>query len=334
MHRLALAALALTLLLAPACSGGDDALVIYSGRSKALVQPLVDQFEAATGTPVKVRYGGTAQLAIALMEEGQASPADLFWGQDAGALGALSTAGLLAPLGGDLAADQPDAFRSVGGTWAATSGRARVLAYSPARVDAAALPSSVFDLTDPAWRDRVGWAPANGSFQSFVTAMLATHGEKATRGWLEALRDNGAVSYPNNSALLQAIAAGDVDVALTNHYYLLRLRDDDPDFPAAQTSFEAGDIGNMVNVSGLGILASSSRRGPAEAFVSAMLAPSAQRFLAADVFEYPVIELDAAGQTSGLVNRAELIEASPRVELDALADLESSLELLREVELL
>jgi iron(III) transport system substrate-binding protein len=334
VRALALASLLLAAALpAPGCSRDGDALVIYSGRSKALVQPLVDRFERETGITVRVRYGGTAQLAIALMEEGKDSPADLFWAQDAGALGALDQAELLAPLG-DRDGDDLGAFQGKRGTWVATSGRGRVLAYSSERVAEGELPGSIFDLSEESWRGRVGWAPANGSFQAFVTAMHALHGEEATRAWLVAMRDNGAVSFPNNSSLLHAIAAGTIDAAITNHYYLLRLLADDPSLPVAQTTFEAGDIGNLVNVAGLGILASSARRGAAETFVEAMLAPEAQRFFAETTYEYPVLRLDTATLSEGLMSRVELERKSPQVDLDTLADLARSLELLREAELL
>ncbi len=332
MLRLLPVALALAALFAPACKGDSSELVIYSGRSQALVEPLVDRYAEETGKKVTVRYGGTSQLAVALMQEGDNSPADVFWGQDAGALGALDAADLLAPLGDDLARTE-SAFRGASGTWVATSGRARVFAYSPSRVDEDELPDSVFDLADERWRGRLGWAPTNGSFQSFVTAMVAAEGEEATRAWLEAVRANGAVSFPNNSSLLQAIAAGTVDAALTNHYYLHRMKQDDPAFPVAQTSFADGDVGNLVNVAGLAVLASSSRSDEAEAFIAAMLAPEAQRFFAEETFEYPVIPLSGE-RSEGLVSPEELERVSPRLELDELADLETSLELLRDAELL
>ena len=126
----------------------DKELVVYSGRSKGLVHPIIKQFEKETGITVKVRYGNTAQLAVALLEEGSESPADLFWAQDAGALGAVSKQGLFQTLPESITSKVPDKFRNADGTWTATSGRARVLAYAPERVKAEELPSSIFDLTD------------------------------------------------------------------------------------------------------------------------------------------------------------------------------------------
>src|SRR5690606_17757808 len=126
-----------------------------------LVQPLIRVFERETGIQVQVRYGATPQLAVTLQEEGSQSPADLFWAQDAGALGSVANAGLFAPLPSALTSQVPATFRSRDDLWVGTSGRARVLAYAPERVDEASLPASVLDLTDPKYRGRVGWAPGN-----------------------------------------------------------------------------------------------------------------------------------------------------------------------------
>ena len=332
---LAIAAVGPGLLIA-ACNSQDadgGALVMYSGRSQAIVQPLVERFEAQSGIDVDVRYGGTSELAIALMQEGDRSRADLFWGQDAGALGALDSADLLAPLGEGVDAEFESAFRGTGDTWLPTSGRARVLAYSPSRVSEGELPSSVFELAEPAWQGRLGWAPTNASFQAFVTAMVAEHGEAKTRSWLEGVRENGAEAYANNSALLRAVAAGEVDAVLTNHYYLLRMKADDPDFPVEQTAFAAGDIGNLVNVAGIARVAASSRQEDAEAFIAAVLADDAQRFFAEEVFEHPVTTPAYEDEPrAGAADRVR--DRRPDVNFEAMADLDASLSLLRDVELL
>lgn len=334
MKRVALAVIVASL-SAPACDRGeDDALVLYSGRSEALVRPIVEGFEEETGIPVDVRYGATSELAIALMTEGDSTRADLFWGQDAGALGALDREGLLAELPAQLDGEPAGAFRGRADSWVPTSGRARVFAYSTERVREGELPGSIRELADPAWEGRVGWAPTNASFQAFVTAMIAERGESETKSWLEAMRENGAERYANNSALLAAIGAGEIDSALTNHYYLLRRKDEEPDFPAAQTRFDDGDIGNLVNVAGIARVAGSGRAGDAEAFIEATLADEAQRFFAEETFEYPVTTPRGDDAAAAAARADELEAARPGVDFRAMADLDACLELLRDVELL
>ncbi len=307
-------------------------LTVYSGRGEALVQPLVERFTAETGIDVSVRYGGTAELAVLILEEGRASPADVYWGQDAGALGALSLAGRLAPLPEELTADLPGIYSSRGGLWIATSGRARVLAYSLERVDRSRWPGSIFDLSDPAFRGRVGWAPTNGSFQANLTAMRVVHGEDTTETWLRDMIANDVQAYRNNTTLVEAIAAGEIDYALTNNYYLLRFLVNDPSFAVSQAFFDDGDVGNLVNVAAAGIVDTSRNVETAQRFLAFLLEADAQAYFTDEVYEYPVI----AGVTPNerLVSYEALLAASPDVDLDVLEDLEGTLELLREVGLL
>ena len=142
-----LACLAAPVLLSSAAAP-KRSLTVYSGRKKTLVGPIIAQFEKDTGISVRVQYGGTSQLALAIIEEGDRSPADVFWAQDAGALGALAAKDRFAVLPDALLLRVPKQFRSPQGKWLATSGRARVLAYSPNRVPTKTLPDKVFDLTD------------------------------------------------------------------------------------------------------------------------------------------------------------------------------------------
>jgi iron(III) transport system substrate-binding protein len=323
------ALLALVLLLG---SVHAQRLTIYSGRGEALVQPIVDRFTAETGIPVAVRYGGTSELAVLLLEEGRASPADLFWGQDAGALGTLAGAGRFVALPETLTADLPAAFRSRNGAWVATSGRARVLAYAPERTADTPWPASVLNLTDDAYRGRVAWAPTNASFQAFVTAMRVSLGEATTEAWLRDMIAAGTKSYRTNTALIEAIAAGEADYAITNHYYLLRYLATDPDYPVAQNFFAAGDVGNLINVAGAGVLTTSRRQDDALRFLAFLLAEGAQTYFTQEVGEYPV-RADVT-PTATLVDLATLIAVGPDLDLDALEDLAGTLDLLRRVGLL
>ena len=229
-----LAVAAAVALLAAGCGDDDEReLTIYSGRSPDLVGPLLQRFAEETGINVKVRYGGTAQLAALLIEEGEQSPADIYIAQDAGALGAVQAAGLFADLDDDVLDLVPSAYRSREGQWVGLSGRARVLIYNTDVLDPSELPTSILELTDPKWRGRVAWAPANGSFQAWVTALRVGEGEEAARAWLEGMKANDAAEFPNNVSIVAAVGRGEVDVGLVNHYYLHRfLAEEGEGFPA------------------------------------------------------------------------------------------------------
>jgi iron(III) transport system substrate-binding protein len=324
----------LSLLLAIGTVSATDTreLVVYSGRSKGLVHPIIKQFEKETGITVKVRYGNTAQLAVALLEEGEKSPADLFWAQDAGALGAVSKQGLFQTLPESTTSKVPDKFRNSEGMWIATSGRARVLAYAPERVKAEELPKSVFDLTDAKWKGRVGWAPQNASFQAFVTAMRVLEGEEKAEEWLRGMKANGAESYPKNTPIIRGLAAGEIDLGLPNHYYLMRFKKSDSGFPVEQTFFASGDAGNLVNVAGIGILKSSTHANEVNSFVEYLLSPKVQQFFISEVFEYPVT--DAVIPSEKLLPLNELLKRTPELNLEKLDDLEGTLKLLRETDIL
>lgn len=302
-------------------------ITLYSGRGETFVQPIIDRFQEETGITVNVRYGDTAALAVLLQEEGSRTRADLYWGQDAGAMGALARAGLLGKLPEELYSNLPDIYTSRGGEWVATTGRARVLAYSPERVRAEEIPASVFDLVDEKYRGRVGIAPTNGSFQSFVTAMRVIHGDERTLQWLQGLRANDARVYRNNTTQVIAIAEREIDFAMVNNYYLPRFTSDNPNYPVRQMFLEAGDLGNMVNVAGIARLQASRNEEAANRFIEFVLAPAAQSYFSQEGNEYPV-RADVEGHPE-LETFDELLSRAPVIDLDDLADLEGTLSLLR-----
>jgi iron(III) transport system substrate-binding protein len=305
----------------------DGALTVYSGRSESLVGPLLAQFEADTGIDVEVRYGDSAELAALLLEEGDRSPADLFFAQDAGSLGAVGAAGLLAPIEAGLLERVDPRFRDPAGAWVGLSGRARTAAYSTDDGDLV-LPDSILDFTDPVWHGRIGWVPTNGSFQAFVTALRLLRGEDAARAWLEGIIANAPVAYDGNASAVEGVANGEVDVAFVNHYYALELAaEHGQGFPAANHYFRAGDPGALVNVAGVGALASSDQPESAIALIDYLLSEQAQTYFADTTFEYPLIEgVPADPRLPAL----ESIEA-PDIDLSSLADLQGTVDLLREV---
>jgi iron(III) transport system substrate-binding protein len=307
-----------------------ETVTIYSGRGEALIGPLVSQFTAETGITADVRYGGTSELATLLLEEGANSPADLFWAQDAGALGALSAA--FAELPAEVNGSVIETFRNDANRWVATSGRTRVLVHSTERVTEADLPQSITDLTNEKYKGRVAWAPTNGSFQAFVTAFRVAEGDAAAKAWLEGMIANDAQVYKNNGTQIEAIANGEVDYGLVNNYYLGRYTAKDAEFPVTMTPFAAGDIGNLMLVAGAGIVEASDNKENAQKFIDFLLSPAAQQYITLQGNEYPV--------RTGIIPQAtleslETVQAvSPKVDINAIGDLDGTLALLREVGLL
>lgn len=326
------AAVAAVAVGAVACGGDDgDSITVYSGRSEALVQPIIDQFEDETGIDVEVKYAGTDQLAALLAEEGSDSPADVFFSQDGGALGAVRDAGLLEPLPEATTSRVPASYRAEDGTWVGVSGRSRVVVYNPDLVQESELPSSYEDLTASQWNGKVGWAPANASFQAFVTALREIEGEDAAKTWLETMRDNGTKVYPNNITIVQAVAAGEIEIGVVNHYYLWGfLNDQGEGFRARNHYLEPGDPGALVNVAGVAMLKASEKKAHAQSFVDYLLSEHAQEYFANETFEYPMVQ---GVEPDPRIKPLDELKP-PSIDLSDLADLQGTLALLRSTSVL
>ena len=311
---------------------GEGNFTLYSGRNETLVGPLVEQYAEQSGVTVDARYGGTGELTATILEEGDNTPASLFFSQDAGALGLLADEGRLATLPSELVDRVEERFRDPQGRWVGVTGRARVLAYNTDVLAAEDLPTSVRDLTDPVWTGRVGWAPENASFQAFITAFRLIDGDDVVRAWLEAMIDNGTVNFgDSNSAIVQAIGNGEIDAGLVNHYYVYAVgREAGEGFPVANHFFAAGDPGSLVNVAGVALIEGADDTDTALAFADYLLSDGAQEYFSTETFEYPLIEGVAAPE--GLVPLNEI--GHPDIELGELADLRGSLGLLSEVGLI
>lgn len=303
-------------------------LTVYSGRNENLIAPLIERFEQETGIDVVVRYGDTAEMAATILEEGQNSPADVFFAQDAGALGALADHRRLQTLPQPLLDRVAPRFRDPSGQWVGTSGRARVVVYNSAALGEADLPDSILGFTDPRWRGRMGWAPTNGSFQAMVTAMRRLQGEEATRVWLQGMIANGVKVYATNTAIVEAVGRGEIDAGLVNHYYLYRyLAEQGDSFPARNYHTRAADAGALINVAGLGILDSARNRAAAERFIAYLLSPAAQTYFAQETYEYPLLPGVAGDSRLPPLQQMQ----TPALDLNTLADLQGTLQLLQEV---
>ncbi|MBC8282079.1 MAG: iron ABC transporter substrate-binding protein [Chloroflexi bacterium] len=305
--------------------GGEGSLTVYSGRSDTLVGPLIERFQDNTGIDVSVKYAGTPQLAATLLEEGKNTPADVFFAQDPGGLGAV--AGMMTPLEENVLGMVPQWAVSSTGVWVGVSGRARTVVYNTDRLTPADLPDDLAGYTDPKWKGRLGWAPTNASFQTMVTAMRSIWGEERTVQWLKDIQANAPKVYPKNTPIVSAAASGEIDVGLVNHYYLHRfLAEQGDSFSARNYHPPAGGPGAIVMVSGVGILEASDNKENAQRFVDYLLTEDSQRYFVDETYEYPL----AAGipVAEGVSPLSEV--NNPDLSSAALSDLEGTQALLRE----
>jgi len=264
-------------------------LIIYSGRSEKLVGPIIEQFSDVSGINVQIKYGKTAAIAATLLEEGKNSPADLFFAQDPGGLSVVSD--LLTTIAEDTLKLVPDWAQSSKNTWVGISGRARTVVYNPDNIDEADLPDTLWGFVDQKWKGRIGWAPTNSSFQTMVTGMRSLWGENKTREWLNGIQTNEPLVYSKNTPQVAAVAAGEIDVGLVNHYYLFRfLAEEGEDFGARNYHFRSPGPGSLIMVAGAGILDNSENKENADRFLKFMLSKVGQQYFTSQTFEYPLIQ--------------------------------------------
>lgn len=312
--------------------GGSDepdveGITLYSGRIPAAIGPAVDSYEAEADRDVQVRFAETADLAATLVEEGDASPADVFFAQEPGAIAAVAEAGLLTRLPQDILDRVPARYRDPEGRWVGVTGRARVIAYNEDVVKRSELPPSPFGLTDPKWEDRVGWSPASSSMQEYVTALRATFGDERTKQWLGEMVDNGAVAFPDNVTIRDAIAKGEIDVGLINHYYVAQaIAEEGPDYPVA-VYFPPGGLGSLMLLTSVGVLESSDRKPEAFAFVRSLLSDKSQAFFTSSSKEYPLAKgVEPDPSLSVPIGKIPVSDSS----LVDLKELQGTIELMKE----
>ena len=310
----------------------EKELVIYSGRSESLVGPIIEEFSVLSGIPVSVKYGKTGAMVSLLLEEGSKTPADVFYAQDPGGLGAVES--MLNPMSREVCNLIPEWAVAPKGSdnsckWIGITGRARVLVYNPEVLSADELPTSMEDLTDSKWKGKLGWAPSNGSFQAMITGMRISWGEEKTKSWLEDIIANEPIVYPKNTPQVQAVADQEIQLGMINHYYLHRfIAEKGESFSARNHYLDNGDIGSVVLVSGAGVLNASDNKGNAERFMTFMTSKIAQQYFATQVHEYPLI---TDGVTPNRLLKDMESLNKPSLDISKLGDLEATQALLIEV---
>ncbi|ATW88542.1 iron(III) transport system substrate-binding protein [Halohasta litchfieldiae] len=301
----------------------EGELTIYSGRGEFLVGELISFFDDTYPDfdPVP-RYGSGSDLVTQIETEGEGTPADVFYTVDSGGLGALADAGRTQALSSEITDLVRDEFHTE--QWTGISGRARSVPFNTDAYSASEIPSNVMAFPD--FEGDMGWAPSYPSCQGFVTAMRQLEGDEATREWLQGIVDSGIESYPDEYAVSQAVADGELDAGFANHYYIQRVLDGSPNAPI-ETAFTEGDAGSIFDVAGAAVIDQADDPELAQNFIRHLLSAEAQEYFAVETFEYPLISgVDPVGRLPS-IDELDV----PDLTLSELSDVETTIDMMRDV---
>lgn len=273
-----------------AAASGAGSITVYSGQHEQTVKQLADDFTRRTGVQVALRSGNEAELANQILQEGKASPADVFYAGNPPPLEAVRAAGLLSEVQPDTLAAVPSRYVSPTRNWVGVSARSGALVYNTDQLTLAELPTTLKALAGPAWKGRFGFAPTETDFSPIVTAFAKVEGDAGAAAFLKGLKAN-AKAYEDNEAVVAAVNRGEVATGLVEHYYWYRLREEvgDTETHSALTYFAPGDPGGLLAVSGAGVLTASRHVADAQRFLAYLVSPPAQALIGtSDSFEYPL----------------------------------------------
>lgn len=301
----------------------NEGIVVYNAQHENLVKSWVDGFTKETGIKVTLRNGDDSELGNQLVQEGSASPADVFLTENSPSMVLVDNAKLFAPLDAETLKQIPAEYRPAHGRWIGIAARSTVFVYNPEKLSEQQLPKSLMDLAKPEWKGRWAASPSGADFQAIVSAMLALKGEQATLEWLKAMKAN-FVAYKGNSTVMKAVNAGQIDGGVIYHYY--RFVDQSKTGENSKNTklyyFKHQDPGAFVSLSGGGVLASSKHKAQAEAFIKYITGKEGQDSLRTNnAFEYavgvnaasnpklvPLNELDAPKVEPSTLNSKKVIE--------------------------
>ena len=301
----------------------NEGIVVYNAQHENLVKSWVDGFTKETGIKVTLRNGDDSELGNQLVQEGSASPADVFLTENSPSMVLVDNAKLFAPLDAETLKQVPAEYRPAHGRWIGIAARSTVFVYNPEKLSEQQLPKSLMDLAKPEWKGRWAASPSGADFQAIVSAMLALKGEKATLEWLKAMKAN-FVAYKGNSTVMKAVNAGQIDGGVIYHYY--RFVDQSKTGENSKNTklyyFKHQDPGAFVSLSGGGVLASSKHKAQAQAFIKYITGKEGQESLRTNnAFEYavganaasnpklvPLNDLDAPKVEPSTLNSKKVIE--------------------------
>lgn len=305
-----------------AAARADD-LVVYNAQHETLAKAWIDGFTRDTGIKVTVRNGDDSEMSNQILQEGDASPADVFLTENSPAIVQVANAGRLAPIDAETLKEVAAPFRPASGNWIGIAARSTVFVYNKNKLKATDLPKSLLDLADPSWKGRWAASPTGADFQAIVSALLSLKGEEATLNWLKAMKTN-FTAYRGNGAALKAVNAGQIDGGIIYHYYWFtdQAKTGENSSNVALHYFKHQDPGAFVSTSGGGVLASSKHKKEAQEFLKWIVGKGGQDVLKnGNSFEYavgegadsnpklvPIKDLDAPVVDTSKLNSEKVIE--------------------------
>lgn len=295
-----ISALALVFALAaPAARAQDDVgIVVYNAQHESLGVEWANAFTKETGIPVTLRKGSDMEFANQIVQEGAASPADVFLTENSPAMALVDNAGLFEPIAKETLDQVPDSFKPSNGHWVGVAARSTVFAYDKTKLTEDKLPKSMLDLADASWKGRWAASPSGADFQAIVSALLSLKGEEATASWLKSMKAN-FTAYKGNSTAMKAVNAGEIEGAVIYHYYYYgdQAKTGENSKNVALHFFKNEDPGAFVSISGGGVLASSQHKESAQKFLQWLTGKGGQAILRDGTsYEYAVGKDDASNK--------------------------------------
>ncbi len=311
---------------APAPAEVTGQLVLYSGRSEALIQPVLDAFQAKyPNVEILLKAGSNSALANGLIEEQSNPQADVFITTEMFTAQSLAQKGLFQSYLPQGAEGLPAEFIGTGQFWVGLTRRARVILYNADLVAPEELPTSIFDLTDPRWKGQVAAAGStNGGMQAHIAAMRKLVGDESTAEWLEGLLANDVTFFGGHTDVRKAVGAGEFKLGLVNHYYYHLQKAEGSNVGVIYPDQGEGQIGLLTNVTAAAIVKGAKNLPAAQALLDFLVSPEGQKLFAEGNYEYPLlpgVALQEGVAPLETFRLAEIDIPSTALDLDATFDL-------------
>jgi iron(III) transport system substrate-binding protein len=301
-------------------------LVIYSGRSEPLIQPVIDAFKAKyPGVDILLKAGSNSEIANALIEEQVNPQADIFITTELFTIQSLAAQGIFQPYLPAGAENLPVEFADPEHQWIGLTLRVRIIIYNTELISPDEVPKSIFDLTQAKWKGQVATAGStNGSMQAQIAVMRQLIGEQPTAQWLSDLISNQVTFFGGHTDVRKAVGAGEFKLGLVNHYYFYLQQAEGSPVGIVFPDQGEDQIGLITNATAAAVVKDARNASAAQEFLDFLISPEGQKLFAELNYEYPLlssVELRQGVQPLDGLRLADGNSAKAALEFEATFDL-------------